>query len=114
MAGATKTDAAPAARAGGASREAAEPATLRGAAQAPVGAPEAGSFADELVDDLLPDEFDWRRVVRRYPIPALAVAALGGYLLARSRGPELLAALGDAASDQVAERLGAFAERELL
>jgi len=114
VAGAPTTDAASAARAAGASRQAGEREPGHDAAQDPLDALAPASFADELVDDLLPGEFDWRRVVRRYPIPALAVAALGGYLLARSRGPELLAALGDAASAQVADRLGAFAERELL
>jgi len=70
------------------------------------------SFADELIDDLLPDQFDWRRVVRRYPIPSLLIAAIGGYLLGRSRGEDLVGALGDAAGDHVSSRLGALAEDE--
>lgn len=74
---------------------------------------EESSLADELIDDLLPPEFDWRRVVRRYPIPALVVAAVGGYLLGRSKGSELVDALGDAAGEHVAARVGAFAEEEL-
>ncbi len=72
------------------------------------------SLADELIDDLLPPEFDWRRVVRRYPIPALVVAAVGGYLLGRSKGPALVDALGAAAGEHVAAKVGAFAEEELL
>lgn len=72
------------------------------------------SFADELVDDLLPTEFDWRRVVRRYPLPSLLIAALGGYLLGRSRGQELVEALGEAAGDHVSARLSALTEDELL
>ena len=32
---------------------------------------EERALADELIDDLLPPEFDWRGVVRRHPIPAL-------------------------------------------
>lgn len=43
------------------------------------------SLADELLDDLVPPELDWRGVVRRHPIPALVVAAAAGYWLGRSR-----------------------------
>ena len=34
------------------------------------------SRLDELVDDILPGE--WERLVKAYPIPALLVAAAGG------------------------------------
>jgi len=51
------------------------------------------SLADDLIDDLLPPEVDWRRIVRRHPGPALLVAGLGGYLLGRSQGRKLLTAL---------------------
>lgn len=78
-----------------------------------IGGDEA-SFADDLVDELLPTEFDWRRVVRRYPLPSLLIAALGGYLLGRSRGQELVEALGEAAGDHVSARLSALTEDELL
>jgi hypothetical protein len=43
------------------------------------------SQVDELLDELVPPDLDWRRVVTRYPIPALLVAATAGYLLGRSR-----------------------------
>ncbi|KAB2962486.1 MAG: hypothetical protein F9K18_09750 [Thermoanaerobaculia bacterium] len=48
----------------------------------PAGEP---SLADELLDDLMPPEVDWRGVVRRHPIPALLVAAAAGYWLGSSR-----------------------------
>lgn len=51
------------------------------------------SLADGLIDDLLPPEIDWRRVVRRHPWPALFLAGLGGYLLGRSQGKTLVRAL---------------------
>ncbi len=62
------------------------------------------SAADEFLDDLLPAEFDWKRVVRTYPIPALAVAGLAGYLLGRAKGREIVGALaGWAVSEMSAE-----------
>ncbi|MBP9822592.1 MAG: hypothetical protein KBF21_00080 [Thermoanaerobaculia bacterium] len=51
------------------------------------------SLADDLIDDLVPPEVDWRKVVRRHPLPTLLLAGLGGYLLGRSQGRTLLSAL---------------------
>jgi hypothetical protein len=65
------------------------------------------SVADELIDDLLPPELDWRALVRRHPIPALLVAAAGGYLLARARGPKLVDALTQLAALEVGSRVTA-------
>jgi hypothetical protein len=82
---------------------------------------EPRSVADELIDELLPPELDWRRIVRRHPIPSLIVAAAGGYLLARARGPKLVTALAELAAievgGRVSERLAALedaADDELL
>lgn len=76
-------------------------------ALAPVPAP---SLADKVIDDLLPERLDWQRLVRNYPLPALAVAALGGYWLGRHRGKVVVAALSafaaTAVSEQVNEMLG--------
>ena len=33
----------------------------------------------------MPPDLDWRRIVRRYPIPALLVAGAAGYWLGRSK-----------------------------
>lgn len=57
--------------------------------------------ADELVDEIAPEDLDWRELVRRYPMPALAVAALGGFVLGRSRGWAIVEALGAYAGDLV-------------
>lgn len=51
------------------------------------------SLADEVVDRLVPDGFDWRRVVREHPIAAIAVVGGVGFLVGRSRGKAILAAL---------------------
>lgn len=63
------------------------------------------SLADEFLDELLPERFEWRRMVRRYPVPALIVAALGGYWLGSRRGEALVAAATAQATDAVDRRL---------
>ncbi len=59
------------------------------------------SAADEIIDELLPEKLEWRRLVCSYPLPAVALAAAGGFLLGRSRGSALLAALSAFAASQV-------------
>lgn len=59
------------------------------------------SAADEIVDDLMPVDLDWRRLVRSYPLPALAVAAAGGFVLGRRHGLALLASLGTYVSEEL-------------
>lgn len=68
------------------------------------------SLADEVVDRLVPEGLDWRRVVREHPLAAVAVVAGVGFLVGRSRGRALLAALSayavGAISDGVNDALG--------
>lgn len=66
------------------------------------------SPADELVDELMPPEFDWQGMVRRYPLAALALAAIGGYVLGRHRGDDILRALSAFAADSVSEQVNAL------
>jgi hypothetical protein len=61
--------------------------------------------ADTLVDELLPAEVDWQYWVRKYPFAAISLAALGGYLLARSRGPEMIDAISTRAADALSENV---------
>jgi hypothetical protein len=63
------------------------------------------SLADELLDDLIPPDIDWRRLVRRHPWPALLAAGLAGYLLGRTQGRALVAALAAMAVSRVEERV---------
>ncbi|MEM9293374.1 MAG: hypothetical protein AAGD01_16945 [Acidobacteriota bacterium] len=66
--------------------------------------PYRGSFeTEELVDDFIGEDMDWRRVVTRNPKISLLVAALGGYILARNRGHELLRSFGDYAAQRVGD-----------
>ena len=61
--------------------------------------------ADTLVNELLPEELDWQYWVRSYPITALSLAALGGFLLARKRGPELVETMSTRAADTITENV---------
>lgn len=76
------------------------------------------SLAEEFLDDLIPPELDWRRVVRRHPIPSLLVAAAAGYWLGRSRRGRVVvdALAGVVATGLVARvgELGDLADDDLL
>ena len=74
---------------------------------------ERDSIVDELIDELLPEGLDWERLVVTYPLPALAVAAVGGFLLGRGPGREILAARAGFAGAQVAVNLNQRLGREL-
>jgi hypothetical protein len=75
---------------------------------------EQRSMVDEVLDELLPEGFDWERLVRTYPVPALLAAAAGGFLLAHSRGPAIIGGLSALAAAQVADAVkDAVAERLL-
>lgn len=73
----------------------------------------AHSAAYDLVDDLAPEGLDWERLVRAYPIPALLLAAAGGFLLGRTRGPEILAAVAGFASEELARNVNDAVGREI-
>ncbi len=64
-----------------------------------------GSAVDEWIDEILPAELDWRRLVRSYPWPSLALVALGGYLVGRHHGRSLVLASGAALSATLGERI---------
>ncbi len=72
------------------------------------------SVADELLDELMPEELDWQRLVRRYPKSALLAAAAGGFLLGRGRGREIVAALAEFASEAVSESVNELLGRKVL
>lgn len=61
--------------------------------------------AHGVVDELLPGEFEWERLVRTYPVPALLLATAGGFVLGRHHGRAILAALGAFAAGEVVEEV---------
>lgn len=66
---------------------------------------ERESVVDELIDDLVPEGLDWERLVVTYPIPALLVAAVGGFFLGRRHGTEILAAVSSFAAAEVSRNV---------
>ena len=68
----------------------------------------------DLVDELIPEGLDWERLVRRYPIPALLLAAVGGFLLGRTRGPEILGAVSGFAADELSRNFNEALGRDVL
>jgi len=75
---------------------------------------EAGSasLADEILDEILPEEIDWRQLVRSYPKSTLTLAAVAGFLLGRSRGRKLIHDVTQFVADSVDEGLNEFLGRE--
>ena len=69
---------------------------------------------DEVVDEVLPAELEWQKLVRRYPIAAVTIAAIGGYVLGRNRGEEILAALSNHAADMVSGQVNSALGRRIL
>lgn len=67
-----------------------------------------------LLDDLAPGGFAWEEVVRQYPIPALLLAAVGGFALGRSQGPRVLRSLSEFAGAQVADYVNELLGEEVL
>lgn len=66
---------------------------------------ERESVIDELIDDLVPEGLDWERLVVTYPIPALLIAAVGGFFLGRRHGTEILAGLSSFAAAEVSRNV---------
>ena len=77
-------------------------------------APSQQSMADELVDELVPREVDWQRLVRSYPLMSLALAALGGFVLGRSRGREMVSALSTFAADTLTDNVNEYLGKDVL
>ena len=65
------------------------------------------SIANRFLDDLLPEELEWERLVRSYPIAALVVAGVAGYLLGLRSGAPILAAVGATATRRITGLVGA-------
>ncbi|HLX07893.1 MAG TPA: hypothetical protein VKY89_08525 [Thermoanaerobaculia bacterium] len=73
----------------------------------------AEGIVHDLLDSVLPEGLDWEHLVRSYPAPALAVAALGGFLVGRAYGPEIIEAVSSFAAAEVAKNVGCLLGQEL-
>lgn len=78
-------------------------------AESPAAEPRAteprGSEDRDPLAALLPKDFDLMELVREYPIPAVLLAALGGYALGRSKGDWVLGALSTFAAAQLTRQV---------
>lgn len=61
--------------------------------------------AEELVDEALPPGLDWEYLVRTYPVAALSLAAVGGFMLGWKRGTSVMAALSAFAARELSEHV---------
>ncbi len=66
--------------------------------------------ADEIVDQLLPEGFEWRRLVFDYPKTAMAVSVVGGFVLGRAHGAGMLAGLTGFVLGEVSRNVQEFVE----
>ncbi|MEM8962220.1 MAG: hypothetical protein AAGD38_12125 [Acidobacteriota bacterium] len=63
-------------------------------------------FAEQLIDEVLGEEFDWRGKVRAYPVAALTLAAAAGFAIGSQRGQMIVGAVGGWATEELARNLG--------
>jgi hypothetical protein len=73
---------------------------------------ERESIVEDLLDELVPEGLDWQRLVVRYPIPSLLVAAVGGFYVGRRHGPEILKALSGIAAAEVSRNVSHLLDHE--
>jgi hypothetical protein len=73
---------------------------------------ERESIVEELIDEIVPEGVDWQRLVVRYPIASLLVAAAGGFFLGRRHGPEVVGALSTFAAGEVSRNVGQLFDQD--
>lgn len=67
--------------------------------------PRGGTSVEAILDELLPEELEWERLVRTYPVPAMALAAIGGFVIALRHGPEILSAVSGFVAAEVSRNV---------
>jgi hypothetical protein len=77
------------------------------------GSERQGTMVDDLLDDFLPEGVDWEGLVRKYPLPALALAAAGGFFLGLRHGTEIVSALSGFAASEVSKNVSSILGQEL-
>ncbi|HEX3128335.1 MAG TPA: hypothetical protein VH394_13480 [Thermoanaerobaculia bacterium] len=65
-----------------------------------------GRGVEDLLDEILPESLEWERLVRAYPVPALAVAAAGGFYLGLRHGTAILAAVSSYMAAEISRNVG--------
>ena len=64
-----------------------------------------GTSVEEILDELLPEQLEWERLVRSYPVPAVALAAIGGFIIGLRHGPEILSAVSGFVAAEVSRNV---------
>jgi hypothetical protein len=77
------------------------------------GQPRKRLNADFLLDKVIPDEIDWRDLVRRHPMVSVGVAAAVGFLIGRSKGAAIVAGASAAVSAAVMRQLSDVLDGEV-
>jgi len=72
------------------------------------------SMADEIIDELLPHELDWKSVVVSYPKLSVSLVAAAGFWLGRTRGRSILAGISGLAAETVNESINEFFGRDVV
>ena len=67
--------------------------------------PRGGTSIEAILDELLPEELEWERLVRAYPVPAVALAAIGGFVIGLRHGPEILSAVSGFVAAEVSRNV---------
>lgn len=80
----------------------------------PLASSQTRSLADELLDEIVPSEVDWRQLVVSYPKISLTVATLGGLWLGKTHGRRLVSGASNLAADTVSEGFNEFFGRKVL
>lgn len=71
------------------------------------------STIDNLLDEILPEELEWERLVRSYPLPSVALAAFGGLLLGLSHGSAIASAVSGYLAAQVSRNVSQVLGRDV-
>ena len=77
-------------------------------------APPASAAVDAIIDRVMPPEVEWKSWVTSYPKSSLALAALGGFVLGRTRGREVLTSLSVFAAEALTEGINDFVGRNVV
>lgn len=72
------------------------------------------SLLDDLLDELLPGDLDWRDLVVRYPKSALTLALVGGFYLGRRHGREIVEAASELAANTASESVNGLFGRKVV
>ncbi len=69
--------------------------------------------ADYLLDKVIPDQIDWRDLVRRHPFVTVGAAAAVGFVLGRAKGAAIVAGISAGLTTAVMRQLSDVFEGEV-